>query len=165
MVSHSHICWWETHALISQELPLMLLYILTFYFINRSMNGRKWTFWPHGFHRISIPPPDPLFSSLSILTTSEPSGGLSHSLLGLLYPFSMPILEGEGQGMQVSDNLSSSPYRCIDTQLFTPSSPNFIPNYYILLPSIYTHPSVCRICTSSVQGAFYFMQHHYHSCI
>jgi hypothetical protein len=43
----------------------------------------------------------------------------------------MCILQGKGLGMQVSDNLSPSPYKYISTQHLTPSSPNSIPNSQI----------------------------------
>ena len=111
--------------------PFYKLYLPSFQFITRPGNRRKRTFWCHGSHRVSISPPEHIFSFLSTLTTAGPPGGISCRLLGLFYPFYMCISQGEALGMQVSDSLPPSPYRCTDREYLVLSSPNINTHLYI----------------------------------
>ena len=153
ILSKAHICWWGTHVLVSQGLPFCCpLYWALFYFTIRLRNQRKWTFWCHRSHRVSISPPEHIFSLLAILTSVRSPGGLLHWLSGMNYASLMCLSYGGGLSMQLSDNLSPSPYRCTGREHLVPSSPIINPHLYIYH---YTHLHIydsCIWCTSPVDG-------------
>lgn len=139
--------WWARTWFLFQN-----SYQPSLYFYIRPGNWRKQMLWSHGAHSISISPPEYMFCFMSLLTTARPLGDLLGSLLGLLQPLLICTSWGEGQRMQVSDNLSLPHTGALTHNPSFPTLKTSFPIHrYIYIPC-YMSPFGFRGCTGSVDS-------------